>query len=458
MQPAEHLQNNTGSNLEPCVLNTDKAFDFFNETAGQLGRSYQMLEKRVAQLTQELGEVSAQKQEANEEKAQLAQRLQKLLDLLPGGIVVIDAKGLIVQSNPAAQKMLNHKLDNSLWRTIISECFAPRGDDGLEISTREGCRVSMATSSLDDEGQIVLLTDQTQTRKLQQKVSRYEKLSAMGKMVSALAHQIRTPLSAAMLYADHLNSESLSPQNQKKFAHKIQGRLQHMEKQVRDMLLFVRNELPLNDVISLSNLEQGVRAAIEVTLATTHSYCIYINPNATTELRCNREALISAIVNLVNNAVQAKTSAVNIALRFDCLALNGIPHVRISVVDDGPGMSEEQLHAAKELFYTSKPQGTGLGLAVVQSVARAHGGYMSLQSGEGLGTKARIYVPLNTASANDSRQPAQHNSTEHNSTEHNSSEHNSTELNSTEYECLEHKLAENNPTVSHLVSEFKGIQ
>ncbi|WP_053979363.1 sensor histidine kinase [Marinagarivorans algicola] len=400
MQPAEPLLQDvlpqqTLPRGEPNTCDVDSALDFFNKTAGQLGRSYQMLENRVAQLTQELDKVSAQKQEANEEKAQLAQRLQKLLDLLPGGIVVIDAKGVIVQSNPAAQKMLDHTLDNSLWRNIISECFAPRGDDGLEISTREGCRVSMATSSLDNEGQIVLLTDQTQTRKLQQKVSRYEKLSAMGKMVSALAHQIRTPLSAAMLYADHLNSEDLSPQNQKKCAQKIQSRLQHMEKQVRDMLLFVRNELPLNDVISLSNLEQGVRAAIEVTLATSQSYCIYINPQATTELRCNREALISAIGNLVNNAVQAKAAAVNIALRFDCLALNGVPHLRVSVVDDGPGMSEEQLHAAKELFYTSKPQGTGLGLAVVQSVARAHGGYMSLQSGEGQGTKARVYIPLN---------------------------------------------------------------
>ncbi|HEY7772624.1 MAG TPA: ATP-binding protein [Marinagarivorans sp.] len=376
----------------------DKAYAFFNATSAQLSRSYRMLESRVAQLTQELDEVSAEKQEANEEKDQLAQRLQKLLDLLPGGIIVIDARGSIVQSNPAAQKMLDHPLDGALWRDIIGVCFAPRGDDGLEISTREGRRISMATSSLDDEGQIILLTDQTETRKLQQKVSRYEKLSAMGKMVSALAHQIRTPLSAAMLYADHLTCDKVTPENHQKFAAKIQGRLQHMEKQVRDMLLFVRNELPLNDVITLADLESGVRAAAEVTLATSKSYCIFVNPLPATRIKCNREALISAVCNLVNNAVQAKTGGVNIALRFDGLNLDGVPNVRISVIDDGPGMTEEQLHCAKELFYTSKAQGTGLGLAVVQSVARAHGGHMSLQSALGAGTKARMYVPLNLAS------------------------------------------------------------
>jgi two-component system sensor histidine kinase FlrB len=398
MQPAHQDGQNTIFKSMSAKIPTeqlDQALDFFNSTSAQLSRSYRMLESRVAQLTQELNEVSAEKQEANEEKDQLAQRLQKLLDLLPGGIIVIDAKGIIVQSNPAAQIMLAHQLDGSRWREIISDCFAPRGDDGLEISTRQGRRVSMATSSLDDEGQIILLTDQTETRKLQQKVSRYEKLSAMGKMVSALAHQIRTPLSAALLYADHLNSDSLTPENQKKFASKIQGRLMHMEKQVRDMLLFVRNELPLNDVITLADLEQGVRAAVEVTLATSSCYCIFVNNSPNTYLRCNREALISAVGNLVNNAVQARVSGVNIALRFDSAELNGISHLCISVIDDGLGMSEEQLHRAKELFYTSKAQGTGLGLAVVQSVARAHGGYMSLQSAPGAGTKARIYIPFN---------------------------------------------------------------
>ncbi|BCD98316.1 sensor histidine kinase [Marinagarivorans cellulosilyticus] len=395
----------------PSVEQLSDAFEFFNSTSTQLGRSYQLLEERVARLTQELDEVSAEKQEANEEKAQLAQRLQKLLDLLPGGIIVIDARGCIVQSNPAAQKMLDNKLDGALWRDIIGECFAPRGDDGLEISTRAGRRVSMATSSLDDEGQIILLTDQTETRKLQQKVSRYEKLSAMGKMVSALAHQIRTPLSAAMLYADHLTNDSLTPENHKKFASKIQGRLQHMEKQVRDMLLFVRNELPLNDVVTLADLESGIRAAAEVTLATSKSYCIFVNPLASTRIRCNREALISAVGNLINNAVQARAGGVNIALRFDVITLDDTPSVRISVVDDGPGMTDEQLHSAKELFYTSKAQGTGLGLAVVQSVARAHGGYMSLQSGVSVGTKARIYLPLNNvaipAAANTVNQSAE---------------------------------------------------
>jgi two-component system, sensor histidine kinase FlrB len=385
-----------------AVLGAWASHALIQDTAVQLSRSYQLLEMRVEQLTQELDAESQKRQAARAENAQLAERLQTLLDLMPGGIVVLDAKGLVVECNPAAKRLLQHALVGHLWREVIRDCFAPRGDDGLEISTRDGKRLSMATSPLNAEGQLILLTDQTETRRLQHQVSRYERLSAMGKMVSALAHQIRTPLSAALLYADHLSRGALNRQQQERCAQKIQGRLQHMERQVRDMLLFVRHELPLNDLVTLDDLEHGVRAAAEVTLASCKSYCIFITPKPDVTLRCNREALISAIGNLINNAVQA-CDHVNIAVRFEQRVHNGMERVCISVIDDGPGMSARQLQAAKELFYTTKSQGTGLGLAVVQSVARAHGGFFSLQSAPGQGTKARIVLPHDPADLQDAQ-------------------------------------------------------
>ena len=76
---------------------------------------------------------------------------------------------------------------------------------------KSGRRVSISTRSLDQEiGQIILITDQTETRRLQGELSREQRLSALGKTVSALAHQIRTPLSAATLYASHLFEKDLT--------------------------------------------------------------------------------------------------------------------------------------------------------------------------------------------------------------------------------------------------------
>ena len=369
------------------------AYQFFNERAETLSNSYHLLKGKVAQLTRELDVVSAQKDEELEKKKQLANRMQTLLDFLPGGVIVLDARGYIVQSNPAAKQLLNHELNDYCWREVIADCFSPREDDGLDISTRDGRQINVATASMQGEGQIILLTDQTETRGLQRQVNRYEKLSAIGKMASALAHQIRTPLSAAILYANHLcSNSSISEEQRRTFSEKLLGRLNHMELQVRDMLLFVRNELPMNDVISLADLEVGLRAAMEVPLATSKSRCIWQNPNSNVKIRCNREALISALLNLVNNAIQANSGEAKIKVSFVRTAVEGEPAIAIAVADNGPGMTAEQLRAAQEMFYTTKPQGTGLGLAVVQSVARAHGGLFRLQSKFGRGTCGTIVV------------------------------------------------------------------
>jgi len=149
------------------------------ETSQQLSQSFQLLEGKVERLVKELGEVSAQKDQELVSKNKIASRMRALLDFLPGGVIVMDARGYIVQTNPAAREMLQHELDGHRWRDLVSSCFAPKSDDGLEISTLDDRRISLATASLGEDGQIILLTDQTDNRRLQELASRQEKLSAI---------------------------------------------------------------------------------------------------------------------------------------------------------------------------------------------------------------------------------------------------------------------------------------
>lgn len=370
----------------------EAAFLYFNETSEQLSRSYLMLEKRVQQLTGELDLAKEEKQQENQKKNQIATRMQALLDFLPGGVIVLDSKGYIVESNPAARKLLDHKLDGQLWRIVIGDCFAPKNDDGLEVSTKSGRRISISTSSLENNGQIILLTDQTDTRKLQANLNRHERLSAMGKMVSALAHQIRTPLSAAILYAGHLTKDNIDENKKAGFSKKILSRLLHMEKQVRDMMLFVKNELPLNDIVSLRDLGIGLKEASEVAIKTSKAQCRWHGFEKNIRVKCHREALISALMNLVNNGIQASEEPVQIDIftRYR----EDQDKITIGVRDYGAGMNAAQLAATADMFFTTKAQGTGLGLAVVQSVVRAHGGHFDLSSSEGNGSLAVIDLPI----------------------------------------------------------------
>ncbi|UVE16379.1 ATP-binding protein [Pseudomonas sp. LS44] len=367
----------------------EQAFAMFNQMSTQLSDSYNLLEARVTELKGQLALVSAQRMQELAEKERLAHRLQSLLDLLPGGVIVIDGHGVVREANPVARNLLGQPLAGMLWRQVIARCFAPREDDGHEISLKDGRRLSIATRSLSGEpGQLVLLTDLTDTRRLQDQLARHERLSSLGRMVASLAHQIRTPLSAALLYASHLTDQVLEVEQQQRFAGRLKERLHELEHQVRDMLVFARGDLPLPDRLAPKALFDALRAAAEV-----HVSGMQVRWQCDShagELLCNRDTLVGAVLNLVGNAIQAAGREarlkIHLSNRGNCL--------RLCVSDNGPGIDAATLARLGEPFFTTKTTGTGLGLAVVKAVARAHQGELRFSSRPGRGTCAILLLPL----------------------------------------------------------------
>ncbi len=389
MSPVPESTGQSSSVEQVSRLGLEQAFSLFNQMSTQLTDSYSLLEARVTELKGELAVVSAQRMAELAEKERLANRLQNLLDLLPGGVIVIDSHGLVSEANPAAQELLGLPLVGELWRKVIARCFAPREDDGHEISLKDGRRLSISTRSLDAEpGQLVLLNDLTETRRLQDQLARHERLSSLGRMVASLAHQIRTPLSAALLYASHLTEQVLPVETQQRFAGRLKERLHELEHQVRDMLVFARGELPLTDRLTPRALMQALQAA-----AQTHVQGAAVRWQCDShvgELLCNRDTLVGALLNLIENAQQAATGAVRLKVHLYARGMT----LRLCISDNGAGIAPAVLARLGEPFFTTKTTGTGLGLAVVKAVARAHQGDMQLHSRLGRGTCAMVCLPL----------------------------------------------------------------
>ncbi|OAI93150.1 MULTISPECIES: sensor histidine kinase [Pseudomonas] len=367
----------------------EQAFALFDQMSTQLSQSYNLLEARVTELKGELEVVSAQRMAELAEKERLANRLQNLLDLLPGGVIVIDGHGLVREANPAACELLGAPLVGELWRQVIARCFAPREDDGHEISLRDGRRLSISTRSLDAEpGQLVLLNDLTETRHLQDRLARHERLSTLGRMVASLAHQIRTPLSAAMLYASHLAGQDLPLETRQRFAGSLKERLHELEHQVRDMLVFARGELPLTDRLTPKALFQALQQAAQ-TQVQGHSVRWQCDSHLG-ELLCNRDTLVGALLNLLENALQASSGSARLKIHL----YRRDTTLRLCISDAGSGIDGALLRRLGEPFLTTKATGTGLGLAVVKAVARAHQGELQLRSRPGRGTCAIVSLPL----------------------------------------------------------------
>lgn len=367
-------------------------FELFNRMSDDLSESYRALESRVAALTDELDRVNLQRAQETRSKEQVSSRLSNLLDLLPGGVVVLDRWGTVAQINPAGEELLASGLEGRKWIDIIAEFFAPQKDDGHEISMKNGKRVSLSTRSLEHEtGQIILLTDQTETRHLQEQLSRSQRLSALGRMVSALAHQIRTPLSAAILYAGHLSERDLTAEQTKKFSHKIVSRLNNLEQQVRDMLVFAKGDVTLAESVSLADILEELKVAVDVSLAANNAKLIVTGDCSDTRIACNTQSMVGALTNLVNNALQASDSGADVQLK----TYREGRDIVIAVEDQGCGIPAVIMQRLRqeEAFVSTKSQGTGLGLAVVRAVTKAHHGQFDIQSTEGRGTCVAIKLP-----------------------------------------------------------------
>ncbi|MFJ4145731.1 sensor histidine kinase [Pseudomonas sp. NPDC089734] len=394
MSKAAQMSSDLPSQAQPSLelesrQGLEQAFSLFNQMSAQLTDSYGLLEARVAELKGELEEAGVQRMQELAEKERLANRLQNLLDLLPGGVIVIDGMGIVREANPTAVELLGQPLLGMLWRHVISRCFAPREDDGHEVSLRDGRRLSIATRSLDAEpGQLVLLNDLTETRHLQEQLARHERLSSLGRMVASLAHQIRTPLSAAMIYASHLTEQELPVQTQQRFAARLKERLHELEHQVRDMLVFARGELPLTDRLTPDALFQALQSAAQVHVqeVAVRWQCDPVDG----ELLCNRDTLVGALLNLVENAVQASIGKTRLKIH----AYSRGNTLRLCFSDNGSGMDAAALTRIGEPFFTTKTTGTGLGLAVVAAVTRAHQGGVQYRSKVDRGTCAIVSLPL----------------------------------------------------------------
>ncbi len=282
------------------------AFHAFNAMSESLEASYRDLESQVVRLHQELAVANGERLRELAAREQIANRLERLLEALPGGVLVLDGNGIIRDCNPAAIELLDEPLLGVGWSEVRQRAFEPNGWDGDEVVLRDGRRVSISLRSLGSEpGRIVLLKDVTETRRLQGMVARQQRLSAMGEMAASLAHQIRTPLASSLLYISNLGRPQIDGAGRLRFVERVRERLRHMERMVNDMLVFARGGNAEGGVVTVSELIDDLVKTIEPQLADCGGAINHYQSAAQLQLAGNREALLGALLNLVTNAIQA---------------------------------------------------------------------------------------------------------------------------------------------------------
>lgn len=376
-------QNTDASSIE----HLQRAFEQYNRLSESLCESVDNLNATATQI-QDSQKISTHSESIDTE--QIAQYPGALIDAIPGGVVVLDPQGLVVETNAAAATLLGESLNQQQWRDIVSRVFLPELDQG-ELKTEDGRQYSISTRPLGYKpGQILLLSDVTQTRQLQRAAQQNLHLMTMGKMMASLAHQIRTPLASSMLYLSQIVDGDMDPGTSHSFSEKALARIKHIEKMINDMLVFAHGGQFNMSQFSISELMHDLQDQLQPQIDQRSARLIISGGDIQARLRGNKDAMLGALGNLCMNSLDAADRQAQIHIKIS-LTLRGM--LSIIVQDNGCGMDSSTRKHLFDPFFSTKIDGTGLGLAVVKSVIESHQGRIAVASRPSKGARFRIFLP-----------------------------------------------------------------
>lgn len=386
----------TAHEIDLAGMGADEVVRSLAQISQELLASYEKLALRAERVENELVV-------ANEALAKKVAEVDAILAALPCGVVVRDAEGRIVRANQSACAILGTG-EAELVETGFHHSLAGRGASGesreIEIGGARRVVASRWSEVRDahgvEQGSVEIVDDRTAIEALEERMRAQSKMAALGNMAGGIAHEIRNPLNAVRGFAELLRRELPADGKAARFASRICDGAAEADQIIASMMsLTAREQLVAESVDPRRLVDDAVASALRALpqdrLAGWKIETVVEAP----VFRGDRIKLRQAVRNLVANALQmqpqggwARVSA----------TVDGFDLV-LRVVDGGPGIPREIARRVAEPFYTTRAEGTGLGLALVHTIAELHGGRFEVNptTAPAGGADVAIKIPLLTA-------------------------------------------------------------
>jgi two-component system sensor histidine kinase HydH len=332
---------------------------------------------------------------------------------LPVGLIATDKDGRIAFYNSAAEGITG--LDLAQARGKESDTVLPRHLCGLKESLELGesisekemeCEftenkivpVSISASKIINEedqfvGQVLIIRDLGEVRRLQDEIRRTEKLAAIGGLAAGVAHEIRNPLSSIKGIASYYKDKFEDGSEDKEMAGVMIEEVDRLSRVISELLEFARpTKLNLKPSNLNELLKHSARLIEQEATAKNVQVQMDLNPDSV-RADVDPDRLTQCFLNLYLNALQVMENGGQLTIRS---STRGDDSVVIDIKDNGAGISPDDLGKIFDPYYTTKPKGTGLGLPIVHKIIEAHQGQVKVRSTVGQGTVFSIILPLKT--------------------------------------------------------------
>lgn len=338
--------------------------------------------------------------------AQKEQLYDSLFNNNIDGILVLDLYANIIDANPAMEKISGYSVDELKNLDLISHIVegdiekklyhwneALQGkpqEHGLSIINKAGKKLTLVVKIIpirngnQTVGAFEIIKDVTEAKRMEMMMHQSDKLSLVGELAAGVAHEIRNPLTTLKGFLDILEPEINST-----YAQLMQSELERINIIVNEFLFLAKpkevdfkpNSIKkiINNVILLLEPQSNLK---NIQLAS------YINDNEI-DINCDENQLKQVFINILKNAMESMPNGGNVHVKINTYN----DHISIQFKDEGCGIPEEHLERLGEPFYTTKADGTGLGLLITKKIIQNHNGQLIVKSEVDKGTLVEILLP-----------------------------------------------------------------
>ena len=413
--PQRHILNfsQPGAMLEEVLPGA-----FPDETTHRYVEAYRHLEEQFAFLSHKLEEANLELGRSLDEKDRVSNYLNNILESLSAGVLVVDLDGKVTLFNRAAEAISGRSEGEVLGRPYEEVIGLHAGreksvlhtvDSGRVLSSREKVLVRADGSSLPvgfstapvcgSEGEVIgaveVFTDLTEAKRMEAELQRVHTLAALGEMAATVAHEIRNPLGGMAGFAALLERDLEEGDPRRRLVGKISEGITRLNRIVSSLLAYTR-PLQLNPhPVDLVELVEGTASFFAVDPACTRAGITIDCRHTEGAIVCNidPEQFRQVILNLLQNATQAMPAGGVIDLEVAVSPTQDPPEAELRVCDHGVGLSPEVRRKLFTPFFTTKEDGTGLGLVTCKKIVEAHGGVIRAESRDPEGACFTISLP-----------------------------------------------------------------
>jgi PAS domain S-box-containing protein len=396
-----------------------------SDELGQLALAFNHMTAELRHQRGALETAHAELRRRFEEVAELKGYTDNILASVTSGIVTLDLEGRLATMNPAGE-MLTGLFAVEVAGRYCAEVFAHSPEIGEILMETLGARSGIANVSLSlrrrngstlpiemgtaplrglegkDLGVVGVFRDVTVLRELEEQLRRSDRLAALGTLAAGLAHEIKNPLTSLRTFTGFMPRKFDDQRFRERFQRVVPRELERINAIVERLLELAR---PARLDFQPARLPELLDRALEPYVDQLEARDIEVRREYARDcpsVQADLDSLSQAFVNLVANAIEAMEGSGRLTLRVgwyhggDPLgAVRGTARrVKVEIEDTGTGIAHADADKIFNPFFTTKPSGTGLGLALTHKIVEDHQGRITFRSTRGAGTVFRVVLPV----------------------------------------------------------------